>query len=209
MKENTMKRSRVISVILSLAMLFSLATPAFATTTDEPTVNITSTGIYIDDEFYTKTEFRALLDEAIELPGAQPCSAVAGAVAGAGSLIAGTWWVPGVGEVVITTAGVILVAGVIVEAGSWIIDTVTEWFETRAEIAAAKEKIPSRLKGDDGEVDLSNFDQKVPGKNAKKEKGGWTIEKDTAGHGGSKWKLKDKQGNRVASLDENGKVLRG
>lgn len=52
-----------------------------------------------------------------------------------------------------------------------------------------------------------NFDQKVSGKTAYKEKGGWTIEKDTSGHGGHKWKHKDKSGNRVASLDENGKVL--
>ena len=76
-----------------------------------------------------------------------------------------------------------------------------------AEIKEAKEKIPERLKDEDGEVDLDNFDQKVNGKTAYKEKGGWTIEKDTAGHGGRKWKLKDKSGNRVASLDENGKVL--
>ncbi|WP_346919241.1 hypothetical protein [Lacrimispora sp.] len=39
------------------------------------------------------------------------------------------------------------------------------------------------------------------------EKKGWTIDKDTANHGGRKWKLKDKSGNRVASLGENGEVL--
>ena len=33
------------------------------------------------------------------------------------------------------------------------------------------------------------------------------VGKDTAGHGGRKWKLKDKAGNRVASLGENGEVL--
>lgn len=40
-----------------------------------------------------------------------------------------------------------------------------------------------------------------------KESGGWIIDKDNAGHGGRKWKLKDKAGNRVASLGENGEVL--
>ena len=30
------------------------------------------------------------------------------------------------------------------------------------------------------------------GGKSKKEKGGWSIDKDTAGHKGSKWKLKDK-----------------
>ena len=37
----------------------------------------------------------------------------------------------------------------------------------------------------------------------KKKKKGWIIEKDYSGHGGSKWKLKDDSGNRIASLDEN------
>ena len=40
-----------------------------------------------------------------------------------------------------------------------------------------------------------------------KEEGGWAIDKDTAGHGGRKWKLKDKKGNRIASLGKNGEVL--
>ena len=64
------------------------------------------------------------------------------------------------------------------------------------------------MKDGEGNVDLGKFDENVKGKNAKKEKGGWEIEKDTAGHGGSKWKLKDKKGKRVASLDGNGKILR-
>ena len=76
------------------------------------------------------------------------------------------------------------------------------------EAEEAKKDIPERLKDGEGNVDLGKFDQNVKGKNAKKEKGGWEIEKDTSGHGGSKWKLKDKKGKRVASLDENGKVLR-
>jgi hypothetical protein len=32
-------------------------------------------------------------------------------------------------------------------------------------------------------------------------------EKDTAGHVGRKWKLKDKKGKRRASLDGNGRIL--
>lgn len=35
----------------------------------------------------------------------------------------------------------------------------------------------------------------------------WTIDRDTAGHGGRRWKLKDKSGDRVASLGEHGEVL--
>lgn len=40
-----------------------------------------------------------------------------------------------------------------------------------------------------------------------KEDGGWTIDKDRDGHKGSKWKLKDKSGSRVGSLDGDGKVV--
>ena len=64
------------------------------------------------------------------------------------------------------------------------------------------------MKNSYGNVDLGKFDQNVKGKSAKKEKDGLEIEKDTSGHGGSKWKLKNKKGQRVASLDENGKILR-
>ena len=65
----------------------------------------------------------------------------------------------------------------------------------------------TRLRDEDGNVDLGNFKEKVKGKNSYKEKGGWTIDRDTAGHGGRRWKLKDKSGDRVASLGEHGEVL--
>lgn len=198
---------KVLPVLLSVAMIFgnnmSVAASDYGThtvenTNNQETVIVTDEGVYINGTYYSQEAFIQLLETAQEVQS--PQTRMAG-------VIAGTWWIPGVGEVVITAAGVILVAGVVIEAGSWIYDTVTQWFQTRAEISEAKGKIPERLKDGNGEVDLGNFDQKVNGKTAYKEKGGWTIEKDTAGHGGRAWKLKDKSGNRVASLDENGKVL--
>lgn len=36
--------------------------------------------------------------------------------------------------------------------------------------------------------------------------GRWTVEKDTAGHGGRKWKIK-KGSTRIGSLDGDGKIL--
>ena len=54
---------------------------------------------------------------------------------------------------------------------------------------------------------LGKFKNKVKGKTSYKEEGGWAIDKDTAGHGGRKWKLKNKKGNRIASLGKNGEVL--
>lgn len=203
-----MKKFRhALSFLLVFVMLFSTSVPAFATSfpteNENSSVIVTDSGVYINDVYYTQEQFVQLLETAQEVEtemGNQTRSAAA-------ALVAGTWYIPGIGQVIVTAAGAVLVAGAVIEVGSWIYDTVVEWFATRAEIKEAKEKIPERLKDEDGEVDLDNFDQKVNGKTAYKEKGGWTIEKDTAGHGGRKWKLKDKSGNRVASLDENGKVL--
>ncbi|WP_368488329.1 hypothetical protein [Clostridium sp. BJN0013] len=65
-----------------------------------------------------------------------------------------------------------------------------------------------RLKKDGKTVNSGKFKQKVRGRTAYKEDGGWTIEKDTAGHGDSKWKLKKPNGDRVASLGEDGTILR-
>lgn len=69
-----------------------------------------------------------------------------------------------------------------------------------------KEKIPNSLKNGD-KVDLSKFDKPVKGKTAWKSKNGWTVEKDTANHGGRVWKLLNKKGKRIASLGADGSVL--
>ncbi|WP_205527784.1 hypothetical protein [Listeria costaricensis] len=68
--------------------------------------------------------------------------------------------------------------------------------------------IPTSLLDKNGNVQLGKFNQKVKGKSAWKDpKTGYTKEKDTAGHGGKKWKIKDKKGKRKASTDGNGKIL--
>ena len=125
-------------------------------------------------------------------------------------LVPGTYLLPGIGQICITASLAVFLGGVAIEVGTEIFNKVEEgikiYFSKEAE--EAKKDVPERLKDGEGNVDLGQFDQNVKGKNAKKEEGGWEIEKDTAGHGGSKWKLKDKKGKRVASLDENGKILR-
>ena len=74
---------------------------------------------------------------------------------------------------------------------------ISETGNSSARIAAIGAGIPN----------LGKFKNKVKGKTSYKEEGGWAIDKDTAGHGGRKWKLKDKKGNRIASLGKNGEVL--
>ena len=80
-------------------------------------------GVYIDNIYYSQEQFIQLLDNAQKVVTPQTRSV---------ALVAGTWWIPGVGQVVITAAGVILVAGAVVEAGSWIYDAITNWFEQQA-----------------------------------------------------------------------------
>lgn len=220
MKGNSMKRrnyKKYTALLLAGLMAMNTGITAFAqnnavntginsVSKSSGSVIVTDDGVTINGVFYTKSEFKKLLNQAVEVSGSnsgiiQPQMLPAAA---------GVYFIPGIGEIAIAATGVIVLGGVAVVAGSWLYDTITDWLsdsDARA-IAKIKGKIPSRLRDDNGDVDLGKFDQKVSGKTRYKEKGGWTIDKDTADHGRSKWKLKDKQGNRVASLGENGEVLR-
>jgi hypothetical protein len=117
----------VMMVNASLTALASTQTSTYSNTSSKVnnTVIVTDKGVTINGVYYTQEEFIKLLDTAYETT-----SQVRPAVVG--ELIAGTWWIPGVGEVVITAAGVIVVAGVVVTAGSWIGKTVAKWFANKA-----------------------------------------------------------------------------
>ena len=102
---------KVLTMLLALTIILNTNMTAFAngTATDhnvnsvntsaenDGNVVVTDTGVYINGTFYTKAEFIKLLDTAQEVQNPQSRSAIA--------LVAGTWWIPGVGEVVITAAG--------------------------------------------------------------------------------------------------------
>ena len=125
-------------------------------------------------------------------------------------LVPGTYVIPGLGEIAITATLAILLGKTVIQAGTEAFNKVKEGLEIHfaKEAKEASSNVPNRLKNGEGSVDLGKFNKNVKEKNAKKEDGGWEIEKDTAGHGGSTWKLKNKRGERVASLDEKGKILR-
>lgn len=208
MKKKNYKK--YLAGILVCVMVASTSATAFAESNSKYTnvenasdvagnVIITNDGVTINGVYYTKAEFESLLNKAVKIETPQTRAAIA----------AGIYFIPGIGQIAIAATGAIVVAGVAVSAGSWLYDTITNWLSdsTAREIAEVRAKIPSRIRDENGDVDLGQFDQKVSGKTAYKEKGGWMIDKDNAGHGGRKWKLKDKSGNRVASLGENGEIL--
>lgn len=208
---------KIISIILSITMLISSTSGVYAQTVDNDinknykidnkqvsNVIVTDDGVEINGKFYTKEEFKNILEDAIEINVNENQNNRSATIA------AGVYFIPGIGEVAIAVTGAIIVAGVAIEVGSWLYDTITDWLSDRHErkIAKIKAEIPERLRDENGDVDLGKFDKKVSGNTVKyKEKKGWTIEKDTAGHGGRKWKLKNKKGERKASLGENGEVL--
>lgn len=128
---------------------------------------------------------------------------------------AGTFAIPGVGQVLLTATGAIVIGGVVISAGSWVAQKVKNWiYQSKKENAEkAKKAIPSSLKKKNGNVDLDSFTVRVRGKNAYKDpKTGYIKEKDTTGHRGydgsvKKWKIKNKKGKRIASVNGSGKVV--
>ncbi len=78
----------------------------------------------------------------------------------------------------------------------------------KEKIKKIKKKI-QRLLNKEGNVDLALFYQKVKGRKMFKEKSGNMIDKDMARHAGKVWKLLDREGNRICSLDSKGKMVSG
>ena len=159
-------------------------------------VIIKNSGVIINGTYYSIAEFESLLDHAILISETSNSSARIAAIG------AGIYFIPGIGEVVIAATGAIAVAGVTITVGTWLYKTITNWLSnsSKREIAKIRASIPKRLRKKNGDVNLGKFKNKVKGKTSYKEEGGWAIDKDTAGHGGRKWKLKNKKGNRIASL---------
>ncbi|HBF4283313.1 hypothetical protein [Clostridioides difficile] len=97
--------------------------------------------------------------------------------------------------------------GITATTGLTIYDIYRVSKSTANEIDNAWKKIPQKLKDADGTVGIGKFDKKLKNGVRESSKTGWKIDPDRAGHKGSKWKLKDKKGNRVASLDSEGRVV--
>lgn len=129
----------------------------------------------------------------------------------------GVYFIPGIGEVALAATGAVIIGGITYEVGTRIWKRVHSWLRHSHKVSVHKsrvsDKVPARLKKKNGDVDLGKFTKRVKGRRniSYEEKRGWRIEKDRAGkdgHGGSYWKLKNKKGDRIATLDEKGKILR-
>lgn len=184
---------KIISFILMTCIFITSSVSVFANTYPEyvqtGNVVVVNDGIYINQKFYTQDQFAELLDTAIQIEEPNEISPYL-----VGELVAGTWWIPGVGEVVITAAGVILVGGAVIAAGSWIYNTVTDWFEERAIKAAYEDAKEDGTKADDNQV--------VDDKSSLPTKGNPYSSKDLKDSKGTKQRrYYDKNGNADMDID--------
>ncbi|MEG6570414.1 polymorphic toxin type 35 domain-containing protein [Thermoanaerobacterium thermosaccharolyticum] len=142
---------KIVSFILMILMVSNIGISAFASENESSSKNanidkcnivITDDGVYINDVYYTQEQFVKLLDTAVVVDKTElkddtiknnSAMRSVGVQSATGALIAGTWWIPGVGEVVITAAGVVIIGGTVIAAGTWLYKKVVDWFEARAE----------------------------------------------------------------------------
>ncbi len=166
-------------------------------------IQITDTDLIINGKAYNSDKLESLLETAQEVDqasngGRQKRFAAA----------AGVYFIPGVGQVALMATGAIVLGGVTIGAGHWAYKTIKNWLNNPQNSVSRAYGIPKSLLDGNGNVKLGNFNQKVGGRSAWKDpKTGYTKEKDTAGHAGKKWKIKDKKGARKASTDGNGKII--
>lgn len=180
------KSKQFIAGLLACTIIVPTTGSAFAETPNTEVINSSLNVVEVENELVDSN--LVMSDNQLQ----EPQQAVA---AGA------VYFIPGLGQVALLATGAVVFAGVTYWAGSWVYTKVQQFLSSSV-------GVPSSLKQSDGSVNLGKFTEKVKGKTAYKDpKTGWTIEKDTAGHGGRKWKLKDKKGNRKASLDGKGKIL--
>lgn len=124
---------KILSVLLTFALLFNMNVFSFAASVEKNSspndknseiesnadLKIDENGVYINGIYYTKSEFASLLRSAIKIDVGQTRSALA----------IGSFFIPGIGQVLITAAGTIILAGAVVEVGTWLYDQIVEWFE--------------------------------------------------------------------------------
>jgi hypothetical protein len=129
------------------------------------------------------------------------------------SVFAGTFWIPGIGEVVLGVTGLLVIGGIVYYGTSWLYKTAIDWIQKwgARQISAVKSSIPTKLKTPDGRVDISKFTGKGPlmPKGGRSLTGplGYQIVKDIDKHSKKAWKLLDRAANRIASLRADGTIV--
>lgn len=141
------KQLLTLFLILSLTLTQSISVFANPKNNNNtPTNNsvlIVNNGIYINGSYYSQEEFEQLLDTAIPMPQKRQPKTAIGIATGAyfiPGIAAGAYFIPGIGQVLITATGVIIIGGVIIQAGSWTYNTVIQWLNAKKDNKKTKDK---------------------------------------------------------------------
>lgn len=134
----------VFCIMLTTFGSFSFAEQNLGQVSVRETLEITEDGVYINNVYYTQEEFGYLLDNAEVIETGSNNSNNNDIIAPMSLVLAaGTYYIVGIGTVVVTELGKIIVAGVIVKAGSWMYDKIMNWFKVRAFNKSAEDAINS------------------------------------------------------------------
>lgn len=167
------------------------------------TIQLTDDDLIINGETYTPEKLLNLLDTAQEISPQNKSKRKKRFVAAPG-----IYFIPGIGQIALAATGAIILGGVAIGTGHWAYNTIKNWLNDPQNSASRTYGIPKRLLDSNGNVKVKDFNQRIRGSKAWREpKTGYIKEKDEIGHGGKKWKIKDKKGKQKASTDENGKIL--
>ncbi len=208
----TTTNRKLFSIILMIVLMLNMSLASFASTVEisstsvssiKSNIVVTNSGVYINDEYFSQNEFRTLLEKAIPVNSKSTYNSYgsndlsvrsASAASLAGGLVAGTWWIPGIGEVVITVAGVIIIGGAVIATGTWLYNEVVDWFEAKAEAEDYEEAKDRGTKTDNHE--------RVTDKSSLPTKGAPHSSKDLIDSKGVKQRrYYDKNGNADEDID--------
>lgn len=125
---------KTISYLLIISMILTPFTTAHANEdisqndmiveqNNTPDVEVYDTGIKINGTFYTKDEFSILLKSSREIPIRQKRTALTIPAA------ADAYFIPGVGQVLITTTGIVILAGATIATGTWVSNRIISYFK--------------------------------------------------------------------------------
>lgn len=144
---------------LSILLIFSLLFGVFSLTSStvvnaeisaylneqDSQVIVSDEGIFVDGIFYSEETFEELLatspytETQYDLEYTEPVSSeistmsISASIGGIGAgLIKGTWWIPGIGKVVVTAVGSVIVAGAVIKSGTWVHNKVKAYFAERS-----------------------------------------------------------------------------
>ncbi len=135
----------VISANISLPSISVLANEQDNTTLNHSseTIIVTDTELIINEHSYTEQELIALLETATPQPQIQERSALA---IGGASAYAGSYFIPGVGQVLLAATGVVIIGGVTIYATHWAAKAITNFFNSEDNMTA-NDIISNRRRG--------------------------------------------------------------